>query len=421
MLNKTLIAIRSFVVSAGATAASSFVGVFGVYLGASASEMGWLQSSSTALSNGGQIFWGRLSDRIGLRRPFLIVGSGILALLWYIMSYSSSPLSLIVTYALISLFGSLITVNWFSLIADQTESSTRGRFLSIINILSSVGTIISLIVMTFLFTGTEKNDIFIPFSTAAGSYVVSGILMAMLKEENHKIRVAGSIRKTIGNLKSEHHFYRYFVAMNVQGIFWSMAWPMFPITIVSVMNFSLSQVAYLTVASLSVTIAVQYILGKLTDRINRPPVIFANRAMLSLIPVMYALFSNFPQFIILEVYSGFLGSIQNVVMNSYLLDIVPSAHRAEYISIMNGFNGLIYLIGALIGGYLLQELLSFFPLHTALEVAYFCVFAGRLGSSFLFMRLKEPEKRGKAPLGLYSLILRLKQPGNPSGGTFRFR
>ncbi|MEM0158308.1 MAG: MFS transporter [Thermoplasmataceae archaeon] len=421
MLNKTLIAIRSFVVSAGATAASSFVGVFGVYLGASASEMGWLQSSSTALSNGGQIFWGRLSDRIGLRRPFLIAGSGILALLWYIMSYSSSPLSLIVTYALISLFGSLITVNWFSLIADQTESSTRGRFLSIINILSSVGTIISLIVMTFLFTGTEKNDIFIPFSTAAGSYVVSGILMAMLKEENHKIRGAGSIRKTIGNLKSEHHFYRYFVAMNVQGIFWSMAWPMFPITIVSVMNFSLSQVAYLTVASLSVTIAVQYILGKLTDRINRPPVIFANRAMLSLIPVMYALFSNFPQFIILEVYSGFLGSIQNVVMNSYLLDIVPSAHRAEYISIMNGFNGLIYLIGALIGGYLLQELLSFFPLHTALEVAYFCVFAGRLGSSFLFMRLKEPEKRGKAPLGLYSLILRLKQPGNPSGGTFRFR
>ncbi|MDS0256198.1 MFS transporter [Thermoplasmatales archaeon AK] len=421
MLNKTLIVIRSFVVAVGATAASSFVGVFGVYLGASASEMGWLQSSANALSNGGQILWGRLSDRVGARRPFLIAGSLLLAVLWYLMSYSTSPVSLIIAYALISFFASLITVNWFSLIADQTDSSVRGRFLSVVNILSSVGTIISLILMTLFFTGAEKNDIFIPFSAAAGSYIISAVLMSMLRENKHEQKVVGNLRTTLRNLKRENHFYRYFLAMNIQGIFWSMAWPMFPITIVSVMDFSLTQVAYLTVASLAMTVAVQYVLGRLTDRINRPPVIFANRAMLSLIPLMYGFFTNFGQFIMLEIYSGFLGSIQNVVMNSYLLDIVPENHRAEYISIINGFNGLVYLIGALIGGYLLEWLLGMFHLRMALEIAYICVFAGRFLSSLLFLRLKEPGKRGKAPLGLYSQLFRLKQPGNPSGGTIRFR
>ena len=122
MLNKTLISIRSFVVAAGATAASSFVGVYGVYLGASAVLMGWLQSSSNAVSNGGQLLWGKLSDRVGKRRPFLVIGSAILAFLWYMMGVINTPIELIVVYASISLFASLITVNWFSLIADQTDS-----------------------------------------------------------------------------------------------------------------------------------------------------------------------------------------------------------------------------------------------------------------------------------------------------------
>ena len=31
-------------------------------------------------------------------------------------------------------------------------------------------------------------------------------------------------------------------------------------------------------------------------------------------------------------------------MNSYLLDIIPTTRRAEYISIINGFNGLVYIM-----------------------------------------------------------------------------
>ncbi|EQB71737.1 MAG: hypothetical protein AMDU4_FER2C00177G0004 [Ferroplasma sp. Type II] len=64
MDNRKLIALRSFIIAAGATAAASFVGVFAVMIGASAVEMGWLQSSSNSLSNLGQILWGRISDRV---------------------------------------------------------------------------------------------------------------------------------------------------------------------------------------------------------------------------------------------------------------------------------------------------------------------------------------------------------------------
>ena len=169
------------------------------------------------------------------------------------------------------------------------------------------------------------------------------------------------------------------------------------------------------------TVMVQYYLGRVTDRVNRPPLIFANRVLLSAIPLLYAFFSSFNEFIILEVYSGILGSIQNVVMNSYLLDVIPHERKAEYLSIINGFNGVIYLTGALIGGYLLEIMIAHFPLYLALVYSYIIVFSGRFASSFMFLHLKEPEQKGRSPLSLYSLLYRSKQPGNPSGGTLRFR
>lgn len=421
MLNKTIIALRSLVIAVGAAAATSFVGVYGVFLGATAAEMGWLQSAANSLGNGGQLLWGRLSDKIGLRKPFLLAGSVILAILWFSLGFIRTPFELIVLYALISLFSALITVNWFSLIADETLSTGRGKFLAAINNLSSIGTVISLLVMTVFFRGKVNSDIAIPFFAAAASYVVSGVMISGLRETRHATKLVGSIRETLRNLRKEPLFYNYFFAMNVQGFFWSMAWPMFPITMVLVMHFSLSSIAILTVSSFVATIVLQLFLGRITDRIYRTPLIFLNRVLLSAIPLLYAFSTTFPEFLFMEVYSGVVGAIQNVVMNSYLLDVVPEKQRAEYLSIINGFNGIVYLFGALAGGYLLQYFLSWLPLYQALMYAYVLVFIGRFASSFLFLKLREPESKGRTPIHLYSLLFRMKPPGNPSGGTIRIR
>ena len=315
----------------------------------------------------------------------------------------------------------MITVNWFSLIADLTDTSVRGRFLAVINILSSIGTIVSLVLMTFFFSGEVTSQIAIPFLAATGSYVLSGVLLSSVKEQRKRGQITGSIRSTLSRIRSNPLFYKYFVATNVQGIFWSMAWPMFPITMVSVMGFTLSQIAYLTVASLAATVAAQFFLGRITDRVNRTPMILLNRLMLGLIPVMYGFFTNFNEFILMEIYSGVVGSIQNVVLNAYLLDIIPRDHKAQFLALINGFNGITFMIGALSGGYLLSFLISILPLRMALIYGYLIASAGRLISSLMYLKLKEPEQKGRAPLHLYNLLFRQKQPGHPSGGVIRIR
>ncbi|MEM2666923.1 MAG: MFS transporter, partial [Candidatus Bathyarchaeia archaeon] len=60
--------IRSVANSLGTGMVNPFIGPYAVReLGASSSEMGWLQSTSNISNNIMQIFWGRLSDRLGRR------------------------------------------------------------------------------------------------------------------------------------------------------------------------------------------------------------------------------------------------------------------------------------------------------------------------------------------------------------------
>ena len=418
MDNKKLIAFRSLIIAAGATVAASFVGVYGVMIGATAAEMGWLQSSSNSLSNLGQILWGRISDRVGKRKPFLVSGSVILAVLWFLLPYSRTPVNLIVLYSLISIFSAMITVNWYSFIADNIISE-RGRFLTLINDIASAGTIVSLIAMVFILA-KYPDDVVIPFSTAAASYVISAVTVFKFKESKSKSVMTRNLYKTLKNLKNNNAFYKYFRATNIQSFFWSMAWPMFPITIVSIMHFSLEIVAVLTISSTLTMLLTQYIIGKFIDKVNRVPIIFLNRIMLSGIPLMYAFFNVLPLFILLEIYSGFIGSIQNTVTTSYTLDIVPQNNKAEYISILNGFNGMVYFFGALTGGYLLTLFLSIEPLKIALLLSYLIVFAGRFLSSFLFRGLIE-ENSGGRNNSVLSILFKPKGAGSPSGAVIHPR
>ncbi len=419
MKNETLMAIRSFIIAAGASAAATFVGVYGVFIGATAAEMGWLQSSSNALSNSGQLLWGRISDRVGKRAPFIALASVASAILWLFMAFINSPVILIVTYALLSMFSAMIAINWYSLIADNISSHGRGHFLSRINNIASIGTILAVLVMIFFFNGDVSTDIIIPFGAASASYVASAFIALKFREAEAKPKLYAKFRKTFQEMRNNRIFYRYFTATNVQSLFWSMAWPMFPITVVSVMDFSLYTIGLLTVISLLSSIIGQFLLGRLVDRINRVPLIFLNRVMLCLIPVMYAFFISFREFILLEIYSGFVGAIQSTVMISYMMDIVPNNQKAEYMSVINGINGGIYFVGALIGGYLLSFFINMYPLREALIYSYMIVFLGRFLSSLLFLRIKEPERRSNKGLGLYSVIFRQKDPGIPSGGVLK--
>ena len=76
--NLNPLVLRSVVNSFGMGMVNPFIGPYAVQLGASPSEMGWFQSFANLGNNVLQIFWGRLSDKLGRRVPFLVLGNLII-------------------------------------------------------------------------------------------------------------------------------------------------------------------------------------------------------------------------------------------------------------------------------------------------------------------------------------------------------
>jgi MFS family permease len=81
---------RSVVSSFSIGMVSPFTGAYAVKLGASSSDMGWFQSSTNLSNNLMQVFWGRLSDKIKRRIPFIVFDSVVLSVLWIPMIFVAS-------------------------------------------------------------------------------------------------------------------------------------------------------------------------------------------------------------------------------------------------------------------------------------------------------------------------------------------
>ena len=99
--------LRAVFTSLGNGMVQPFMGAYVVQLGASPSQMGWYQSSTNIANNVMQVFWGRLSDRVKRRIPFIVLGGIILASLWIPMIFITNPSQLIILLVIQALFGSM--------------------------------------------------------------------------------------------------------------------------------------------------------------------------------------------------------------------------------------------------------------------------------------------------------------------------
>jgi MFS family permease len=120
--------------SLGLGMVNPFIGVYAVELGASSSEMGWLQSLASLSNNVMQVFWGKLSDRFGKRIPFIVLGGLIIAGLWVPMMFVATPSQLIILIAVQALLGSMATPAWTALIGDLVPSLKLGRASAAVNL-----------------------------------------------------------------------------------------------------------------------------------------------------------------------------------------------------------------------------------------------------------------------------------------------
>ena len=191
-------------------------------------------------------------------------------------------------------------------------------------------------------------------------------------------------------LKKNKNFQRFAYLSIIQQFFMSIAWPLFPITIVNVSESDMLLIAYVSVISPIVAFFMRRYTGRLSDRAGRKPLIVVGRAGIFIYPLIYAFASNVSHLYVAEFIIGILGSVSDIAIFAYLLDITTEEQRGASVAVYNMLIGFSTFFGSILGGYLVGffSILGLDP-ASSMKASYLVSSAGRLVSGLLFLRISE--------------------------------
>jgi len=394
--------VRSVANAIGTNMMHPFVGPYAVKeLGASSSEMGWLQSVSNISNNVMQVFWGRLSDRLGRRVPFIFFGGLIVAFLWVPLLFLKSASQLVLLVALQALLGSMAVPAWTALIGDLVPSSHFGRVNAKINLWASVGSLTATLASGVIMAsvgGTMREQILIPTVVASAFGLISSVVMVRVKEKSGKNDNAekpfiADLLEVVRVAEKSPNFLRYCTCSAIFTFFMSISWPLFAITQAKVLNASMLEVALLSVVQGIFTILFIGWAGRLADTVGRKPLLLLVRFGYVTVPLTYAFAPNIYIIITVSAFWGVVAAFEQASVTTYLLDVSPEAHRGSFTAFYNLLIGTVTFFGSLIGGYLSDLTISVYGLVLGLQIVYMVSAVGRGIGAATYFRLKETLKK----------------------------
>lgn len=390
-------------VNFGKGMADPFVPALAIQLQATPAQLGWLQAFINLFPTVMQVPWGKLSDFLGRRVPFLMIGGVMSFALYFFMIGVVSAWALIFIVAAQMFIGSMMIPTWSALVGDVTTARNRGavmgRFFAASSLASLVATLIAGAIMPT--SSQETADIYaVPFFVAGVSGIIGSMILLEVKESRR--RMYASPRKLFAfGLKSflfisdlkENTYFRNLVILNTFFNFiMSLIWPILYITYLRVLHATLFEIAVMTVISTGSALFFQTKVGRLLDVIGPMPQILISRFAFISVPVVYALATEVWHIYVINAALGFATAMANVAFFAYILDVAPETKKGEYFAVYNTLIGIATFIGSITGGYLATFFIDYYGgnLVVGLGAVYAISAFGRMVGAMWFLKLKDP-------------------------------
>lgn len=390
-LNRILASIGDYLVS-------PFLTVYAVMIGASTSELGFFTSMNNLSSNVLQVVFGRITDRLKRRVP-LIVALGIASsLIWGLVALAKTPETYILLVVIHMLLASALTPVLMALMGDLIPVSSRGVVTASINFWMSLGgliaTVASGLVMTTL--GGSNGVFAIPLFSAAALGILAYTVILAIRESPRRVVVRRpilDIRSLMADINVNPGFRSLCVTQAIYTLAMSIAWPIFPVTMIRTLNASMFEVSLASVASMLSSLIAQRFAGKLCDRVGCKSLITLGRFAFALYPLAYIVAPNIYVIIVLNFILGFPSALLSTALLVFLLDTTADDLRGELTAFYNFSVGLSSFVGSLMGGMVADHLVAALGLWGGCAVVYVVSTIGRLYGAYLVHRkLKEPKR-----------------------------
>lgn len=373
-----------------------YIAIYAVELGASYAEIGIVSAVSNVSPMILQPLWGYLSDRMLMRKVFIVLGNIIAGLLILLYPLAHEPLLYAALIMLSMAALSASTPAWSAYIGSFLDKHERARGLGRIGGVGLIGTIIGTLVTGFLMTKVigEGNPMqyVLAFVVAGIFRIISGLLALAIKEPLIVRKNNYDISLLASSILRNDHFKRLLLAESLGAFSLSIAWPMFSAAYIYKFHATKLQIAVANVLSNIALSIGQLYLGFLADRYGRRQVLVIMRFAFPMYALAWYYARDIEYIYLANFLIGFVNAIVGVAVPSYILDISEEDERASYFAVHNMILGISQFIGSYIGGLLGDQLSHSIGALQALQTVILISAVLRLLAVIPYFLLKETVK-----------------------------
>ncbi|MHA1355413.1 MAG: MFS transporter [Candidatus Heimdallarchaeota archaeon] len=372
--------------------ARTYMGLYAVAIGSSASALSLITSLRNLIQQVFQFTFGRISDRVG-RKIMMIIGliiSGISIGLFPLITNEWVLVGGVVGFSIG--FASYYP-SFTALQGDITNKKNRAGLISIITIFGAFATLISLLVVGTLgnLGETELQQYLIILEIVAGLFLISAIVTVFLRDPPRKKLIE---RKpfSFDPIRRNKNFRRFVIFNSIVAFAMSIGWPIFPI--IRGTYATAQQNSWIWAAFAALQIIVLLITRKIIDKMNRKKLLFIGRLLMFYVPLNMVITLVFQlgwwHFLLAGALSGASNAFYMVGQSSYILDSATEKEKGTYMGVHNLFIGLSTFLGSLLMGIIADVLLTRFNDYIILIILTAVVAGARFITAFSFLFLKEP-------------------------------
>ncbi len=315
-------------------------------------------------STAGQYFWGRKSDQVQRRKPFVIFGVATGGFFFFIMAFATSATILLSMRTLQGFFMSAQTPAVSALISELSENV--GRSFGIFNSLSNAGFMLGNFIGGFIMDTYPKNYTLL-YSISSIPFLAAIILLIFLHEPHRtpmdfrmifRIDRPGRLVVRWQSAKEFVKRNRNIAIMTLSVLFIMIASGMV-YSFVSILlkdRFGDAWVGWYFGIDSGVSIIFVYLLGYLADRIGSKLVTIIGIIGYMATFYLYYAAVSIPLILLAATVSGFKWAAYFNSINTYIAKMSLRKERATALGIMNSAMALGWVFGPLIGAYLISLL-----------------------------------------------------------------
>jgi MFS family permease len=346
---------------------------FVLSLGASVAILGALDGFNKALKSLLQLFMGRISDRVGRKKP--IYFSYAFMLTGLILFIAARSWIWLVPALIMWAFSDSIWEPIFpTIISESVEEDKRGTAFSVWSLTWSIPGFFAPALGGYIANlyGYKSIMVFM----IVGEFSAFLIFKFMIKEtlERRKALRLGNLLDSLrGIFKPPPELSRFYAAAILAQFVWFLGEALLPAMLIKTYDFSLVQLGILAnVVSLS-ALLFQIPLGRFVDRYGGKPLLVTAGIVWSLIFMGYIVSKTFISFMVCKVLRGLIVAAWEPAYNSYLSGSVPDEERAKTYGDLNCMRGLICFPAPLIGALLFENYGFNAPLWAGLALNFVAI------------------------------------------------